>query len=76
MARFSSIGEIPKALRKVGSGNLTLEQAEDLINRAQAGADDSDEPFSAVMSRLKRDFEQSHTLQAGFWIPNKNGGAK
>ena len=71
MARFSSIGEIPKALRKIGAGQLTLEQAEDLISRAQAGADDTGQPFSVVMSGLKHDFEQSHTLQSGFWIATK-----
>lgn len=71
--RFTSIGEIPKAMRRVGAGALTLEQAEDLINRAQAGADDTGEPFSRVYARLKQDFQSEHVLQNGFWVKPKGG---
>ena len=67
--KFSTINEIPKAMRRIGKGALSLEQAEGLINSAQAQADETGQPFSVCYGQAKAAFTAQHELKRGFWVP-------
>lgn len=66
--KFSSINQIPKRLRKVGDGALSLEQAETLINAAEDKAAATGTPFSLCYGQERAKFEDEHAIQNGFWV--------